>query len=128
MRFDEAQLKRLLAPKKAITRTRLSGGDTSDVWVLHLDTRETWVAKSGPFCREEARMLTKLQRSGASTPNVEGVDSHMLLLSYIEGGAPTDESWQILGRMLRHLHAHPQKALYGWDHDYTIGNIGLPAC
>lgn len=103
----------------------LSGGDLSDVTLVHLQSGARLVAKTGPMVDREARMLAAIADAGAPAPRVIATDSDLLLLEALDEAHPGAGSWAATGEALATLHAATGDN-YGWTEDYTFGPVAIP--
>jgi fructosamine-3-kinase len=104
---------------------RLSGGDLSEVLLVHRGDGRKSVAKGGPSVGTEAAMLRALAKAGAPAPAVESEHHGVLFLQYV----PNDRifnagAWRALGEALRRLHGRTGES-YGWPVDYQLGTVEL---
>jgi fructosamine-3-kinase len=104
---------------------RLSGGDLSEVLLLHRADGRKSVAKGGSAVATEAAMLRSLAAAGLPAPLVEGEHDGVLLLEHVENDrvfSPT--VWREIGVALRRLHDRGAES-FGWPVDYMIGTVEL---
>jgi fructosamine-3-kinase len=110
---------------------RLSGGDVAESFRMHLADGRTVFAKthrSPPpeFFQTEANGLTWLRASGAvAVPEVLAVDEGLLVLEWIDEGAPTATTEADLGRALAGLHRSGAEC-FGRSDRRTTGSRRLP--
>ncbi|WP_367160420.1 fructosamine kinase family protein [Kozakia baliensis] len=104
----------------------LSGGDISELWRVGLEDNRRFVIKTGSTPIIEADMLRALQKAGAPTPKVLAADAQLLVMEFLPHHDALSSCWADLGRVLRRLHDHPQPARYGWEKDFSFGELAIP--
>lgn len=99
----------------------------SAVWEVQLPDGRRIAAKVSDSTRIEARMLTLLRtRGGLPVPEVHHVDSDVLLMDWVPGGAPMGTPPQIqLADLIAGCHARGSDA-HGLDFDTVIGPLPQP--
>ncbi|MBA3418990.1 MAG: fructosamine kinase family protein [Geodermatophilaceae bacterium] len=129
LRAHPHNLDRLIEHQR-IRTTPLPGGDTCRAERLTLDDGSSVFAKSlagaeAAFFASEAAGLRWLGECGCvSVPEVVAVTESMLLLSWVESGAPTAAAADELGRSLAALHASGADA-FGAPWPGWIGRLPL---
>lgn len=111
----------------------MHGGDVAKAYCVELSDGETVFAKTHPsappgFFTTEARGLTWLREAGAvAVPEVLSVsdDPPLLVLEWIEPGAPGTTTEEDFGRALAALHATGAPC-FGRQDRRTTGSRGLP--
>lgn len=99
----------------------------SAVWEVRLADGRRMAAKVSDATRTEARMLTLLRsRGGLPAPTVHHVDSDVLLMDWVVGGAPMGAPPQIhLADLMAGCHTRGSDA-HGLDFDTVIGPLPQP--
>jgi fructosamine-3-kinase len=107
---------RLPAPVSAVP---LTGGDIAHTWRAELTDGRSVVVKATRYdARLEAEGLDALDRAGASTPAVLGVDEHVLVLEHVNGPADL----HALGREVATVHQKLGEH-FGWRRTNAIGPL-----
>ncbi len=114
-----------------VDATRLGGGDVAESFRMHLDDGRIVFAKSHrspppEFFQTEAAGLSWLRDSGAvAVPEVLAVDDGLLVLEWIDEGAPTATTEADLGHALARLHRTGAEC-FGRSDRRTTGSRRLP--
>jgi len=118
--------------KRDLKLTRLSGGDTNEVYKIDLGTK-AFVLKlnnatnyPGMFDAEHKGLDLLGSTCSIKIPEVfktgTSGDISFILMEYIETGENTKGSWRLFGRQLAQLHSNTH-AQFGLDHTNYLGSI-----
>ncbi|AEI37956.1 MAG: fructosamine kinase family protein [Zymomonas mobilis subsp. pomaceae] len=113
-----------LIGQQLMREERLHGGDLSQVTQLWLEDGSHAVAKNSIFPDREAQMLEAIAKSGAPAPQVLAVDDKLLVMQWLRNRDVLHHAWSDLGKVLALLHT-VHGPLYGWNHNYGLGNITI---
>ena len=123
----------VLAGRRVLSATRLSGGCIADVFKIGMDDGSLYVAKTvashdeTPALTIEAEMLRFLAtESSLPVPEVMAASDELLLMDYIEAGDPIDPEAELhAAGLLAELHGLSATS-FGFAQDTVIGPLRQP--